>query len=257
MRVLVGSTGFVGSTLAGQTSFDVQVHRPNVSQLAGTSADLLVCAGLPAVKWQANAEPEQDLANMNLLIDVLDSMRIDQIVLVSTVDVFQPPVDCDEDTQPAADGSQAYGRHRAQFESFVRERFERSLILRLPGLFGPGLRKNLIYDLLEGRLDQVAGVNRDSSFQFVDVRETWPLAERALDAGLAILNVATEPVRSQAIADLFGAELSTDGPVLRYDMHSRFAREISNRPGPYLASAADQIQAITKLRDHWTPGGTS
>ena len=41
----------------------------------------------------------------------------------------------------------AYGRNRLQLERWVREDFPAALIVRLPALYGKGLKKNCLYDL--------------------------------------------------------------------------------------------------------------
>ena len=42
-----------------------------------------------------------------------------------------------------------YGRNRARLESWVRATFPEShLVVRLPGIFGPGMKKNIIFDLV-------------------------------------------------------------------------------------------------------------
>ena len=41
-----------------------------------------------------------------------------------------------------------YGRNRYYVEKFVNSHFANCTIIRLPSLFGKGLKKNFIYDLL-------------------------------------------------------------------------------------------------------------
>ena len=85
------------------------------------------------------------------------------------------------------------------------------MILRLPGLYGRRLRKNLIFDLLQGAQDQYMKVNRASTFQFFDVARTWQIAQAAFDSGLPVVNIATEPVVAGDVAQLFGVDLPATG----------------------------------------------
>lgn len=251
-KILIGSTGFVGHNLRRALEFDALIHRPNVDTLRDASADLVVCAGLPAAKWVANQDPATDLANVEALSGVLDTMDVDRFVLISTIDVYQPPVFVDETVRPPHDGAEPYGRHRAWFERFVMERFESFMIVRLPALFGPGLRKNLVFDLLEGRDDQYSKVNSVSMFQFWDITATWPLVDHAAGLGIDVLNVATEPVAARDAAKLFDVELTRVGPVIQYNVHTRYASDLAGRNGPYILSAEDQLAGIGRLRDSWS-----
>jgi nucleoside-diphosphate-sugar epimerase len=178
-------------------------------------------------------------------------MDVERFVLISTIDVYQPPVLVDETARPLLDGDETYGRHRAWFERFVMERFDSWTVVRLPGLFGPGLRKNLIFDLLEGRDDQYSRVNSKSRYQFWDVTETWPLVEEAARLGIDVLNVATEPVAAGDVAQRFGVALPETGPEVMYDVHTRYASELAGRDGPYIRSAEEQLAGIDRLRDSW------
>lgn len=252
MRVLIGSTGFVGATLAEQVAFDVAVHRPTLEAVRGMSADLVVCAGMPAAKWAINQDPVGDRENMLRLMDAIGSMAAKRFLLISTIDVYGNPSGVDESVPADRDHPQAYGRHRAVFEAFVREAFPKALILRLPGLFGRQLRKNLVFDLLQDADDQYMKVNGASTFQFFEVARTWQVAQAAFAAGLPLVNVATEPVTAQSVADLFGVQLPTEGVAVAYDMHTRLAPEMCMGAGPYLFSGNDELHGIAELKRTWT-----
>ncbi|RYF49093.1 MAG: pyridine nucleotide transhydrogenase, partial [Cytophagaceae bacterium] len=147
---LVGYSGFVGSTLLRQRQFDALFRSTNIGDIAGKAFKTVYCAGAPAQKWLANKNPIDDLANIEALIRCLDKVEADEFVLISTVDVFASPVSVDEDTVPNKEGLHAYGRHRLMLEEYVKSRSSRNLIVRLPGLVGPGLKKNIIYDYAHG-----------------------------------------------------------------------------------------------------------
>jgi nucleoside-diphosphate-sugar epimerase len=248
---LIGSTGFVGSTLAASRPFDAAFHRSDITNIRGMSSELTICAGLPAAKYLANQEPERDWRNMASLAEELSHLQSDRFVLVSSVDVYQPAKDVDERDRPQLDGNEAYGRNRAWFELFVKATFSNHQIVRLPGLFAPGLRKNLVFDLLEGREDQWRGVNALSRFQFFDVATLWDVIDRLADSDVRLLNVACEPIRAQDVADLFGVSLSSSGRLVEYDMRTVHTDRFGGSDG-YLISAEDQLHGIEKLRSAWT-----
>ena len=69
------------------------------------------------------------------------------MVLVSTIAVYADSRGCDETSPLPAGELPAYGRNRLQLERWVREDFPDALIVRLPALYGKGLKKNFLYDL--------------------------------------------------------------------------------------------------------------
>lgn len=145
---LVGCTGFVGGNLAAEHSFDGMFHSTDIEQAYGTSPELLVYAGMPAAKYLANKEPEKDWKVAENAFNNIEKIRPRKLVLISTVDVYAYPQGVDESTPADFEQPQAYGRNRARLEKMVHERWPDALIVRLPGLFGKGLKKNFLYDFL-------------------------------------------------------------------------------------------------------------
>lgn len=220
---LIGSTGFVGSNLRCQISFDAHFHASDIQEIMGRGFDLVVCAGAPATKWQANAQPEADRANLAGLMDCLRTIQARRFILISTVDVYPQPAGVYEQSPIDPSLACAYGRHRFELEGFARERFD-ALIVRLPGLFGPGLKKNMLFDLLHGHA--VAAIHPAAQYQFYNIRRLWHDLQRALEADLRLINLATEPTQAGEIArDVFGSALKTSLllPPPRYDFRTRSA----------------------------------
>ncbi len=240
---LIGHTGFVGQNLLRQAPFDVLVNSSNVDELRGRSFELVACAGAPAEKWKANRDPVADLAGIERLLSVLREVRADRFVLVSTVDVFETPAGVDESAP--ADARHAYGRHRRMLEELCAERFG-AQVLRLPGLFGPGLKKNAVYDLLHD--NQVEKIHPHSTYQFYDVRQLWSDAGKASRAGIRLLHLATEPLTMGEIASrCFGRELRTPaGAPARYDVRSRHA-ELWGGQGGYLRSREEVLRGLERF----------
>jgi nucleoside-diphosphate-sugar epimerase len=243
-RALVGWSGFVGGALHSRVRPVARFRSTDVHELAGADVEEIVCAGAPAEKWRANAEPDEDWANISRLIDALDASRATSCVLVSTVDVYADSRGADEDTPSDTAQEQAYGRHRARLEEFVTRRFDDTLIVRLPGMFGPGLKKNLVFDLIHQ--PQARFAHAASTFQFYDVRDLWGHVLLARDAGLSVVNLATEPVTSAQVAEeSFGVEYRCDDrPQVAYDLRTTHAPVLAGREGPYLRSAGEVLAAI-------------
>lgn len=242
--VLIGHTGFVGSLLARRMSFDLAVNRANLAELSGRRVERVVCAGLPAAKWLANRDPAADLDNVRRLCDVLDTVEARTFVLLSTIDVYPLTSEADESFEPGGSPNHAYGTHRLQFEAFVRQRFAHALIIRLPALFGPGLRKNVLFDLLHG--NQLELINPDSRFQWYPLErlpQHMTVAERH---GLRLVNLFPEPVVTRTILDRFFASVTVGQraqPAAHYDLRTRHAG-LFGGPHGYVMSAA---QILTEL----------
>jgi nucleoside-diphosphate-sugar epimerase len=241
---LVGHTGFVGGNLVQQRHYDLTYHRPDIDRIAGTHFRRLVISGAPAQKWRANAEPDADAAALDGLMAHLTSATAELAVLISTVDVYPQPRGVDEATPvDPEDHTQAYGRNRLRLERFVQQHYPRSLVLRLPGLFGPGLKKNLVYDLMGRRPEEFC--HRDSTFQFYDLRRLSDDIETAVEAGLSVLNLATEPTSAAQIGtEVFDRALTcTSVPRVDYDMHTRHA-QVFGSSGPYRCDRATVLEDL-------------
>lgn len=146
--MLVGYTGFVGSNLATNAEFTWKINTKNKEEASGKKPDLLIYAGLRAEKFLANKDPEGDLQTIKDAMAQMKKIRPKKLVLISTVDVYQKPVNVDEDTPIDTKGLLPYGANRYQLEQMVRETWEDALIVRLPGLYGKNLKKNFIYDMI-------------------------------------------------------------------------------------------------------------
>lgn len=232
-RALIGFTGFVGSNLAEQTTFDALYNSANIQEMRGRSYSLVVCAGVSGVKWKGNQDPEGDWRGIQTLLDVLGAISTDKLVLISTIDVYPVSGGVDESFDCASQENHPYGTHRLAVEDFCRENFPSHVILRLPALFGPGLKKNVIFDLLNEHA--LEAINPDSAFQYYDVRDLWNDFLRVDAAGLSLVNLFTEPIRVSEIMEKFFPDTVVGGqaPAHAYSLRTQFA-SLRNRSGPYL-----------------------
>ena len=148
MNVLVGHTGFVGNNLYRYGCFDLGVNSGSVREAYGTRPELCVYAGLRAEKYLANQQPEKDRQIIEQAKENIRRIEPQRLVLISTIDIFKDPTAVDEASEADMDGLQPYGYNRLLLEKWVRENYPEALIVRLPGLFGEGIKKNFIYDII-------------------------------------------------------------------------------------------------------------
>lgn len=244
---LIGHTGFVGSSLARRQAFDFRFNRSNLDALRGREFGHVVCAGLPAAKWIANRDPAADRANMLRLRDVLATVRAERFVLISTVDVYPQTQGCDESTDPSGLPNHAYGTHRLEFERAVRERFPQACVLRLPALFGVGLRKNVIYDLIHRH--QLEAINPASRFQWFPLERLADDIARALGAGLELVNLVTPPIATATILQRFFPDRVVGAgaaPAVAYDLHTCHARCFGGS-GHYVSDESAVLDALARF----------
>lgn len=147
-HALIGVSGFVGSTIARQNSFDEIFNSKTIRGARGKHFADVVCAAAPGSMFEANRLPESDECRIGSLINDLAQLRADYFVLISTIAVLD---NFDAGYDEGVDNFQqslAYGRNRRRLEEFCITHFDNVLVVRLPALFGSGLKKNFIFDIM-------------------------------------------------------------------------------------------------------------
>ena len=301
--LLVGSTGFVGGNLMAAHSFAAVCHSTDIAARFGTAPDLCVYAGVPAAMFLANADPEADLAVMAAARENLRKIAPKKLVLISSIAVYADSRGKDESDAPTTADLSAYGRNRLQLEHWVREDFSDALIVRLPALYGLGLRKNFLFDLhtitpamlrpekyqeLAAASDLVkvsyaladngfyklvpgadaaalreffaandfnalAFTDSRSRYQFYNLGRLWQDIEKALDAGLTLLNLTTPPVTAAAVyTAVTGGSWRNElnKPPFDYDLRSRHAELLGGKDG-YLCTEAEELADICAFMKNW------
>jgi len=244
---LIGYTGFVGSNLNNQRSFDCLYNSKNFREMEGQYHDEIVCAGISAVKWQADKEPETDKARIQDLQDVLATVRAKRFILISTIDVYPVMRDKDETFDCHSIKNHPYGIHRLAFEDFCKEQFQYCHIVRLPGLFGEGLKKNVIYDLLNDNCLEM--INPASSFQYYYLKNLWADIQTAIQADVHLLNLFTEPVATSTIIDKFFPDKQVgQNPAaeVHYNLHTSHAR-LWGKNDPYIYTRDEIIVQLEEF----------
>lgn len=206
-KILIGSTGLVGTTLKETIDFDYEFNSKNIEDfLTLTHGDIeLYLSCLPATKWMVNKDIPSDLNNIYKIIDIISKKTYSKVVVISTIDVYcDSPQTSDESYSPNVN-SLSYGTNRYLFEMLV-ENFVKTddlKIFRLPALFNKHIKKNILFDLInDNNVDQI---NSNSMFQWYNLNSlssdiiyyTKNYPERK------IFNLFPEPLETEQIIKLF------------------------------------------------------
>ncbi|KAB2777319.1 hypothetical protein F9K99_19590 [Brucella anthropi] len=131
-----------------QTSFDKKFNSRTIREAHGKHFAEVVCAAAPGSMFEANRLPEEDGQRIDALIDDLSKLVAERFVLISTIAVFDSFDAGYDESASNFQRSLAYGRNRHRLEEFCATHFSDTLIVRLPALFGHGLKKNFIFDIM-------------------------------------------------------------------------------------------------------------
>ena len=196
---LIGHTGFVGSNLKNQFLFNDFYNSKNIENIRGKKYDLIVSAGTSASRWIANQNPKEDWLNIKKLLDNLESVKSRHFILISTIDVYRKKNNINEDFKvKLANLNEAYGNHRYKMELFIKKHFPNYTFARCTQLYGPNLKKNFIFDLMnDNALDFT---HKDTLLQWYHVKNLWKDICIAKAFGIKVINLTSEPISAKELA---------------------------------------------------------
>lgn len=214
MKLLVGNTGLIGTTLKDSIKFDYEFNSKNLGDLLKLEidpniTDIYLCC-LPATKWLVNKDPMSDMENIINILGVLSKKQYRNVILYSTIDVYIDAALHSNESSELSISTPSYGYNRLLFEKLVKNTltYKNLLILRLPALFGKHIKKNILYDLLNN--NDIEKINYNSSFQWYNLKNLTFDTERSLEScsQFQIINLFTEPIETKEILSLFGIDKS-------------------------------------------------
>ncbi|MDA8696224.1 hypothetical protein N9M12_00450 [Gammaproteobacteria bacterium] len=221
-KILIGSTGLVGKNLSDQMNFDAMANSSNISSYEGKYFDLAVVAAGDARKWFASSSPDIFSLSMQKLYKDISKIRINKIVLISTIDVL-PDEEGDEDTEinPKKIKS-SYGRFKYDFEELIKKNWD-TQIIRLPGLFGRHLKKNILFDFLNKKT--ISPHNPSSDYQWLNLDNISEIVNFVLENGCKNFHPCSEPISVKELSVILGTDyfLDPDCPKFSYNMTSKYA----------------------------------
>lgn len=196
MNALIGYTGFVGNNLKKQYLFSHLYNSKNIQDIINYEFESVFCAAPSAVKWKANADPVNDLEHILNLVKYIKNIKTKRFILFSTIDVYNMFPSNEESTIDITKTT-FYGKNRFLLESFISKYFNKYNIIRLPGLFGEGLKKNIIYDLLNDNIK--SKINANDYYQWFYLKDLYTMVNYVVDNEISVYNVSTEPISNKEL----------------------------------------------------------
>jgi nucleoside-diphosphate-sugar epimerase len=198
---VVGASGYVGSAVSAALACQpniavVSVTRTNYATMREGSYDVLINAAMPAARFWAKNNPDKDFVEtVQKTADLVYGWRFGKFIQISTVSAR-----CQLDT--------VYGRHKAAAEKICG--FGDNLIVRLGSMYGKGLSKGVLVDMLQGRKVFVDGESR-YSFAPLEFVASW-IAGNLGRSGIIEVG-ADNAISLRAVAHYLGRDVEFAGAV--------------------------------------------
>lgn len=203
MNVLIGHTGFIGSSL-NQNYFNLRISSKDWKNIANKSisADEVVITAPSGLKWKANQDPEKDLQNIKELVyNIKNKFKsIRRLILVSSNDTILL--------------TSEYGKNRKYFndllEKYCTENKIELFIFYLGMTFGKNAKKGMVFDFLNGNFDYYKG----------GVYQLYPVSRLEKDIDHCVKNnirralFCSEPIKTSEVKAIFGITENSSSDVL-------------------------------------------
>ena len=245
---LIGYSGFIGKELQTQKKFEYRFNSKNIHQIKNMTFNRVICCAAPGTKWLANLKPEKDRKKIYLLINYLKTIKAQTFILISTVDIFGKKKVINEESKPKSYKNNYYGKHRLILENFAKKKFKKNfLIIRISGIVGKFLKKNILYDLKHSK--NLAQINLQSVFQYYPIQNLWKDIKLILKKKLKVIHLNSEPILTSEIVSLkfskFTELKNNKSQKVFYDIKSKYSKKIKMRDN-YFYSKVYILKIIKK-----------
>lgn len=259
MIFIIGGKGFVGSAFvrvceATGRRYAV-ITRQNYQEFIGRKCDVLINADGNSKKFLAEKDPMFDFdASVRTVRASLIDFKYDCYVYLSSCDVYpdcSSPATTSEAQEIDVSRQSPYGFHKYLAEQCVRHAAKKWLIIRFGGFVGPGLKKNPIYDILNGG---PLWLDPESELQFIHTDQAAKIVLNLLDQGIFndVFNICGRGVvKLHEIMDWIGRQVPVQpgSPRVRYEVNINKILTLTEIPETR-STVVDFIQAELKLRSN-------
>ncbi len=241
--IIIGGEGFVGSAYTrwcqqNKVNYLV-INRANYKEYIGTKCDLLINANGNSKKFLAKENPLLEFdASVRSVRQSLIDFPAEKYVFLSSCDVY-PDCSTPESTQEdmIIDISQQspYGFHKYLAEQCVRHCHSDWLIFRMGGFVGEGLKKNPIFDILQG--DKL-WLHPESELQYISTDVAANVVMQIIEQKFTqeIFNLCGNGlVKLQDIIDLVNSPVKVDlnSPKVCYEVSINKIQSVIEIPPTY------------------------
>ncbi len=240
MIFILGGKGLVGSAFARhceRTGMPYAViDREEYAANAGHACDVLINANGNSSKRLGDRAPLEDFdASVRSVRASLADFRWKKYVHISSCDVYpdcSSPEATRESNVPDIARQSPYGFHKFLAEQCVRHAGGDWLIFRCGGFVGPGLRKNAIFDILNGG---PLYLDPESELQFLHTDRAADVVFQVVNAGASheIFNLCGRgTVKIGEAAAATGREIAVapGSPRVRYDINLEKISRVADIP---------------------------
>ena len=214
MNAVIGHTGFIGGILKKSVIGDY-FNSKNIEDLKNKSYDTIYCAGVSAQKFYANRYPDEDKKKIDNLLQNIHGVKCKKFILISTISIYD---------------DESYGINRKEFEKNLIDLFgDKLLIVRLPAVYGEGMKKNLLFDMLNNKL--FSKINLHDKYQWYNVENIKTDINKIKDSSKRIVEFFPEPISNEILISLFDKHFEFIS-----DMDSAYIQNIIPSDGYYYSS---------------------
>lgn len=188
---LIGDTGFVGRTVYEYLNdkYEVTGINSKTENIPSDKFNLIInCAG-NAKKFLADKDPEKIKEIRERILEKILQINCKNIIHISSIDASSFP-------------DNNYTMSKLVMEKCIKILFPKWIILRLGGMVGPYLKKNVVYDIVNNKN---LFVNFNSNYNYISTQEVASIVDKIINMNLnkEIINVAAcEPIQVKEIIDI-------------------------------------------------------
>lgn len=238
--IIIGGEGFVGSAYTRycqQNNLNyLVVNRANYDNYIGSSCDLLINANGNSKKFLAKDNPLLEFdASVRTVRKSLIDFQAKKYIFLSSCDVYPDcsnPATTQEDSGIDISQQSPYGFHKYLAEQCVQHCHQNWLIFRMGGFVGIGLKKNPIFDILQG---EKMWLDPDSELQYINTDTAAAIVMEVIAKGYhqEIFNLCGNGlIKLQDVIELTKSpvKVNPNSPKVQYEVSVNKLKQIINIP---------------------------
>jgi len=199
---ILGANGFVGSAicleLEKQNKQFKKITRANYTEFKDEKFDIIINSTMPSKRFWARQNPELDYEETVLKTkNILSDFKFNKIIQISSISSR-----CQLHT--------VYGKNKKKAEDLVKDS-KKYLIVRLAPLYGKGLTKGVLIDMLNNTKVYADGKTK-YSFTDISWNAKWIVDNLNLENKLVEIG-ATDSLELRKVGELIGSVSKFEGEV--------------------------------------------